>query len=96
MIYLSALIWVSLAKHWRLSQSLLRYSVTQESQKTPHKYIVKIKTGGIKIPPVSVVISIADNNSISIIRYSLIRYRLYRRPPPHCEQFRFRHQTYRL
>ena len=37
-------------------------------------------TGGIKIPPVSVVISIADNNSISIIRYSLIRYRLYRRP----------------
>ncbi|MDY5230177.1 MAG: hypothetical protein SPH44_03530, partial [Eubacteriales bacterium] len=33
-------------------------------------------TGGIKIPPVSVVISIADNNSISIIRYSLIQYRL--------------------
>lgn len=76
-------------------QSLLRYFITQESQKPPHKCNGKIKTGGIKTPPVSVVISIADNNSISIIRYSLIRYRLYRRLLL-CGLIRFRHQTYRL
>ena len=81
--------------HCIFHQSLLRYFITQESQKPPHKYTVKIKTGGIKTPPVSVVISIADNNSISIIRYSLIRYRLYHRLPL-CGLIRFRHQTYRL